>query len=157
MNVRDQIESIEQSAEQRRGDVVGQIADHAPGTVRQQILHRHRQHVSADQLQVRKALLQRWHQVPIDLDSAIALRLAVQCSGQRPLPGSNLEQRVGGRQLERAADLREHKIVTQKMLAKALAGPRRSAAPSAAPGAATHGSFIERNIARPRAACRLPA
>src|SRR5690606_4610993 len=125
MHVADQVGMIEQVENQRRGDVVGQVADDAqavcifaePGEIEFE-------RISLVQVKVRQAAefaLQDRYQVKVKFND-IQPRAAVQQTlGQGTLARTDFHQMLAGTRINAPQDAMNHARIMQKILAKALA------------------------------------
>ena len=124
---------LEQVEQQRRRDVVREIAHHAQlapalygqgGKVEaQSIGHMQRQALP------RETLLQRSGQIAIDLDRIEATCALEQRFGQGAVSGTDLNKRILRRWTDRANDALDDSLVMQEVLTEAFAGEYHAAQP----------------------------
>ena len=129
VQVEDRRRVRQQPEQQRRGDVVRQVAGDAqpPAALTRQGGEVELQRVRIVQHAARRveALTQQRHEIAIDLDGIERAGLArEQLAGERTVSGSDLHQVLAGAGVKRAHDAGDHRRVVQEMLAEALTARR---------------------------------
>ncbi len=153
------IGELHEPEQQRRRDVVRQVADDAQRS-RGERRPVELQCVGFDQGQLvrRELLAQPGGEIAIDLDGGDVARAPDEFARQRGLPGADLDDRLVLARLDRIDDPLDHAPVMQEVLAEALAravlqvrgvGHRRRAAPARRPARSRRAG-----CPRPRARCR---
>ena len=120
--------------QQRRGDVVRQVADDAQAAAahacqRREIELQRVGLVQLERLRRAPARAQLRGEIAVDLDGVERARLADQPLGQRAAAGTDLDQRLVGLRRDLAHDAVEHAAVVQEMLAEPLAREDQCASP----------------------------
>jgi hypothetical protein len=125
MHVADARRLRQQVKQQRRGDVVGQVADHPQGLAMRQPAEIRFQCIGIDNLKITDiaaAFLQRFDQVTVKLDHLQPACGLQQGQGDGALARADLHQPVAGLRVDGADDAADNARVMQKILAEAFPG-----------------------------------
>ena len=111
--------------EQRRGDVVRQVAHQAQAGGEAREVEFERVGAMHRQLERREARGERRREVAVELDRLELAGALEERRGERALAGPDLHQEIIGGGSNRIHDAREHARVVQEVLAEPLTGPMR--------------------------------
>ena len=111
--------------QQRRGDVVRQVAHQAQAGGKAREVELERVRAVHGQPEGRKARGERRGEIAVELDRFELARALDQRAGERALAGPDLHQEIVGRRRNRIDDAREHARVVEEMLAEPLTRPMR--------------------------------